>query len=365
VRVALACPYAWDAPGGVQVHVRQLAEQLRGRGHEVLVLAPAWTAPRDPGVQTVGRPIRMRYQGTVAPICFTPASFLRVGRTLRRFRPDIVHAHEPITPSTGMFAAVCAPAPVVATFHAQVERSRLMSAAAPILRPVWRRLRVRIAVSEAASGFYRSRLGDGMRIVPNGCDVGLFSVAEPRAGLPGGRRMLWASRLEPKNGFPVAVEAFRRLAQRFPDLWFLVAGDGEDRSVVRRLPPESRDRVVMLGSVPHERLPPYHAGSELFVAPAVGQHSFGIVLVEAMAAGLPIVASDIAGFREVVRHDVEGLLVSPRDPTALAASIARVLTDPGLARRLGAAGRQRAQRYRWEVVVQEIEAAYSEACWGR
>ena len=114
----------------------------------------------------------------------------------------------------------------------------------------------------------------------------------------------------------------------------------------------------MLGAVPHERLPAYHAASSLFLAPAVGQHSFGIVLVEAMAAGLPVVASDIAGFREVIRDGVEGLLVPPGHPAALADAMQRVLTEPGLAERLGAAGRERAQRYRWEVVGDDIEAVY-------
>jgi phosphatidylinositol alpha-mannosyltransferase len=361
VRVALACPYAWDAPGGVQVQVRQLARRLIERGHEVQVLAPGRAPADEPWVRIVGRPIRVGYQGTVAPICFSPASWVRVGRALRSFRPDVVHAHEPTAPSTGMFAALWAKAPVVATFHAHVERSRLLSAAAPILRVVWRRLRVRIAVSEAARGFYASRFGEDVRIVPNGCDVDLFARATPAPDLPPGRRMLWASRLEPKNGFPVAVEAFRELAASFPDLHLVVAGDGLDRSAIERLPATARDRILMLGNVPHARLPPYYAAADVFVAPAVGQHSFGLVLVEAMAAGVPVVASDIAGYREVVRGDVDGLLVPPKDPRALADGVARVLSEPDLARTFSAAGRERAQAFRWETVAGQIEAAYRDA----
>jgi phosphatidyl-myo-inositol alpha-mannosyltransferase len=361
VRVVLACPYAWDAPGGVQVHVRELAGCLRERGHEVLVLAPGKHPAEEPWVRVVGRPVSVGYQGTVAPICFSPASWVRVGKALRRFQPDVVHAHEPTSPSTAMFVALRSRAPVVATFHANVERSRLLTTALPVLRPVWRRLRVRMAVSQAAKDFYESRFGDGIRIVPNGCDVELFSSGSPAEVLPPGRRMLWTHRLDPQKGFPVAVDAFAKLASAFPDLWFVVIGDGKDRTALNRLPAPVRSRVRMLGSVAHDRLPGYLAGAEVFVAPALGQESFGLVLVEAMAAGVPVVASDIAGYREVVRKDVDGLLVPPADAAALAAAVTRVLEDRELARRLAAAGRERAQLYRWDVVVDQIESAYNDA----
>jgi phosphatidyl-myo-inositol alpha-mannosyltransferase len=365
VRVALACSYAWDAPGGVQVHVRQLAECLTDRGHQVIALAPSKSRPQEAWVRVVGKPIRMRYQGTFAPICFSPASWTRVGRILRAFRPDVVHAHEPTAPSTGMFAALRADAPVVATFHANVERSRLLTAALPILRPVWRRLRVKIAVSEAAKDFYESRFGDGLRIIPNGVDVDLFSSASPAAELPAGRRMLWTHRLDPQKGFEVAIDAFAKLSPEFPDLWLVVIGDGKDRGMVQRLPAEARSRVMMVGTVPHDRLPAYHAGADVFIAPALGQESFGLVLVEAMAAGVPVVASDIAGYREVIRNDVNGLLVPVGDPAALADAVGQVLLEPDLAKRLTEAGRARAEDFRWEGVVERIEQAYRDAIGNR
>jgi phosphatidylinositol alpha-mannosyltransferase len=250
---------------------------------------------------------------------------------------------------------------VVATFHANVERSRLLTAALPILRPVWRRLRVRIAVSEAAKEFYGSRFGDGIRVVPNGSDVGLFASASPVPSLPAGRRMLWTHRLDPQKGFPVAVEAFATLAGEFPDLWFVVIGDGRERGAIERLPAEARARVMMIGSVEHERLPAYHACADVFIAPALGQESFGLVLVEAMAAGVPVVASDIAGYREVVREDIDGLLVPPGDPAALAEAVGRVLRESDLAKRLSEAGRERAQAFRWDRVAGQIESAYRDA----
>jgi phosphatidyl-myo-inositol alpha-mannosyltransferase len=361
VRIALACPYAWDAPGGVQVHVRQLAEHLGERGHETMVLAPGWSRLVERGVRIVGRPVRIPYQGTVAPIGLSPLSVGRVGDALREFRADVVHAHEPLTPSTSMFATLRARAPVVGTFHAYAERSGLLTVAAPILRPVWRRLRVRIAVSEAAARFVETRFEGAVRIVPNGCDVELFAKAEPAQGLPPGRRLLWVGRLDRQKGFPVAIRAFAELAAELPDLTLVVAGDGRDRTAIAQLGSDARRRVVMLGTVPHHRLPAYHAAADAFIAPALGQESFGIVLVEAMAAGLPIVASDIAGYREVVGAGVEALLVPPEDASALADAVRRVLAEPVLAERLRIAGRSRAERYRWPVVVDQIEAAYTDA----
>jgi phosphatidyl-myo-inositol alpha-mannosyltransferase len=361
VRIALACPYDWDAPGGVQVHIRQLARILMERGHDVTVLTPGGRHATEPWVRVVGSPVRIGYQGTVAPICFSPSSWTAVGRELSRFGPDVVHAHEPTVPSTSLFATLRTKAPVVATFHAHVERSFLLTVVTPFLRPVWRRLRVRIAVSESAKAFYERRFGDGTRVVPNGCDVKLFGSAEPSPDLPPGRRMLWTHRLDPQKGFPVAVAAFGRLAAEFPDLHLVVIGDGKDRSAVETLPADARTRVVMLGQIQHERLPAYHAGADVFVAPALGQESFGIALVEAMAAGVPVVASDIAGYRDVVSSEVDGLLVPPGDSGRLADAVARVLADSALAQRLTAAGRDRANHFAWHRVVGLIEAAYTEA----
>jgi phosphatidylinositol alpha-mannosyltransferase len=365
MRVALACPYAWDATGGVQVHVRQLAARLLDHGHRVMVLAPASSPPAEPHVVAVGRPVRVPYNGSVAPICPTPSSAGRVRRALADFRPEIVHVHEPLVPGTAMFAARFPGPPVVATFHAYADRALLFSAIAPALRGVWRRLALRIAVSEAAAAFVARRFrSDGLRIIPNGAEVEAFAGAEP-AELPEGRRILFVNRLDRRKGFPDMLRAFALLSPRHPDALLVVAGDGKERRALRDLPTEVRDRVVMLGSVPHHLLPPYHAACEVFCAPATGRESFGIVLVEAMAAGLPVVASDIPGYREVVRHEAEGILVPPSDHRRLADAVGRLLDEPDLARRLGEAGRDRARRYSWDQVAREVEAAYEEALGGR
>ena len=360
MRILLVCPYAWDAPGGVQVHVRQLASTLRDRGHEASVIAPASGHPAEPFVRVAGRPLRVPYNESVAPISPTPRAFTATRDALKRFAPDVVHVHEPFVPGPSMFAALSARAPVVATFHAYADRSRLLAAAAPALRGLWRGLAARIAVSQAAAEFVTRPMGEGeVRIVPNGADVELFASAVP-ASLPEGRRILFVNRLDPRKGFPVMVEAFGRLAERRNDLLLVVAGDGPDRAAIDRLPAETRARVVMLGNVPHEELPPYHAAAEVFCSPATGRESFGIVLVEAMAAGVPVVATDIPGYREVVRHGLDGMLVPPRDPGALSRAIAEVLDDADAAKRFGEAGRSRAKRYSWDTVAGEIEEVYLE-----
>ena len=360
MRIALVCPYDWQAAGGVQVHIANLATQLRERGHEAVVLAPTGAVPTDPSVRSVGHPLRVSYRGTVAPIA--PLAYRRTRAVLAEVRPDVVHVHEPLTPSASMYATIASRAPVVATVHAYLDRSRAMELAAPVLRRVWSRVSIGVAVSQAAATFLRRALPRAeLEIVPNGVDVRAFADAEPRADLPAGRRIAWAHRLDPQKGFFVAVAAFAKVLAEVPDAVLLVAGDGRDRDALRLLTPAARERVHLLGAVANDRLPAIHAACDVFVAPAVGQESFGVSLVEAMAAGLPVVASDIPGYREVVTDGVEGLLVPPRDPEALAAGLVRVLREPELAARLCEAGRERAGTFDWPIVVDRLEELYGRA----
>jgi len=363
VRILLACPYAWESPGGVQVHVRELGERLLARGHEVLALAPGAIPPPEPWMRAVGRPLPLRYNRSVAPICPWPGSARRVGEAMRRFRPDVVHAHEPMSPSTSMFALLRSSAPVVATFHSAATTSRLFDLAAPALRPLARRIAVRVAVSRVAERFASSRLGGRYEIVPNGVPLDRFERARP-IDLPGTRRLLFVGRLDERKGFPVAVRAFGRLAADLPDLWLVAVGDGPDREAVRLLPPQARGRVQLVGRVDNRELAPYYAAADALLAPSLGGESFGVVLVEAMASGVPVVASDIAGYDEVVRDGVDGLLVPPGDPAAAARAVRRVLDDPDLARGLAEAGRARSREFSWERVTDRLESIYRDAAEG-
>jgi phosphatidyl-myo-inositol alpha-mannosyltransferase len=361
VRIALVCPYAWEAAGGVQVHVARLASKLLARGHDVVVLSAGIREPAEPFVRIVGRPIRIPYRGTVAAIA--PLAYRRTRDALAAFRPDVVHVHEPLTPSVSMHATIASRAPVVATVHAFLDRSRAMELAAPVLRRVWRRVTVGVAVSRAAAAFLRRALPDvAVEIVPNGIDVAAWaSPTGDVADLPPGRRIVWVHRLDPQKGFPIAVAAFAKVVAEVPDARLVVVGDGRDRETLGLLTDAVRERVDLLGVLPNDRIPAVHAAGEVLVASATGQESFGISLVEAMAAGLPVVASDIEGYREVVQDGVDGLLVPPRDPEALAAGLVRLLTEPGLAARLGEAGRERARSFDWSIVVERLEDLYVRA----
>jgi phosphatidylinositol alpha-mannosyltransferase len=259
-----------------------------------------------------------------------------------------------------MWATLEARAPVVGTFHSGATRARLYDLTAPLIRRVARRLAVRIAVSERAAAFERSRIGGAFEIIPNGVETAAFAEATP-ADLGAGTKLLFVGRLDARKGFPDAVDALRRLAARRDDLRLVVAGDGPQRGEVDRLADGDRARVRMLGRVPHAELPAVAAACDLYLGPATGGESFGVVLVEAMAAGLPVVASDIPGYDEVVRSGVDGVLVPAGDPHELAAAVARVLDDDVLASRLAEAGRTRAREFDWAPVVERVESVYDEA----
>jgi phosphatidyl-myo-inositol alpha-mannosyltransferase len=359
MKVLQACPYDWHAPGGVQMHVRQLASHLASRGHEVRVVAPGDRPAVEPWVQIVGRPVGVRFNGSRVPVCFGPRVALAVRRALRDFVPDIVHVHEHLSPSVGMFATALADAPVVATFHASYQPSMsslVYRLEALLLWRLSRRVTDGIAVSHAAAATIRSRATIRLQIVPNGVDLDRFSV---RRG-PGRARktMLFVGRLEPRKGFEDAVLAFEALACGSPNLDLHVVGTGPAQDAIRHLAPSLRERVTMFGAVSDDNLPRHYAAADLFVAPSTGRESFGVVLLEAMASGLPIVTSDIDGYREVVRHEREGLLVPPSDPLAVADAVLRLIGDDVLARRLGDAGRIRARDYAWTRVAREVEAIY-------
>jgi phosphatidylinositol alpha-mannosyltransferase len=224
---------------------------------------------------------------------------------------------------------------------------------------VWRKVALGLAVSKAAADCIESRTAARVRVIPNGIDTTTFSEV-PANGKPAARRVLFVGRLDKRKGFPVVVRAFAMLAGRFPDLALVVVGDGPDRACVERLPPEIRARVVMRGTCRDAELVSDYASAAVFLAPALGCESFGVVLLEAMSAGLPVVASDIQGYREVARDSAEAILVPPGDAAALAEAAGRILSDPDLAHSLGERGRSRARQFAWEAVAASVEAVYEE-----
>ncbi|MEP7381747.1 MAG: glycosyltransferase family 4 protein [Gemmatimonadota bacterium] len=363
MRIIQVSPYSWDAPGGVQIHIRQLTRHLQERGHDVLVLAPGDSPGVHGHVHIVGRTFSTFSNGSEARISVSPRTLGNLTREMRAFMPDVVHVHEPFCPAIGLTAVWSSPAPVVGTFHSYFAREtvdgRLYTAVAPFLRPIWRRVNRRVAVSQAARHSAKGRLGKGdVKILPNGVEVERFATATPARDVPTGRNLLFVGRLEPRKGLPFAMRAFAQLADRYPDLSLIVVGDGPERDAMSAVPEALRPRVHMMGKVSYEALPSYHRAADIFISPATGAESFGIVLVEAMAAGLPIVASNIPGYREVARDGRESVLVTPSNTDALAQGIAHLLDRPALAAQLGANGSQRALDYAWDHIIDELEQLY-------
>jgi phosphatidyl-myo-inositol alpha-mannosyltransferase len=382
VRVGLVCPYEWTVPGGVGNHVRALAGELRRLGHEVEVLAPAERPVDEPGFVGLGGSLAVPYNGSVARIAFGPRTLVRVRRALAAGGYDLLHVHEPLSPSVGLLAVTqtrgsgglklrppVPSIPTVGTFHANLDRSLALTAASPLLRRAYDRLACRIAVSASARDTWQRHFGGTMAVIPNGVAPEFFACPEP---LPGwqddGPTVLFVGRLEPRKGLAYLVRAFLRLKPAFPRLRLLVVGRDDRRQqekAMAMVPARLRPDLSFVGAVAQADLPGYYASADVFCAPSLGGESFGIVLAEAMAVGLPVVCSDIGGYRDVVHDGSDGLLVPPRDPEALAAALGGLLDNPARRAAMGQAARAAARRYAWPVVAAEVADAYRAAVAGR
>lgn len=367
MRLALVCPYDWARHGGVRGHVASLAAQL-ARRHEVRILAPASAPPGGDGIDGlavgVGRPLPVPYNRSVAPVAVSPLAARRVLRALADFDPDVVHVHEPLAPAVSAAAAAFGPRPVVGTFHAWSSSDRLYRLVAPAGRRVAARLDARVAVSPAAQQFAAGALSlplGAFRVVPNGVDVAAYAGAEPIPDLADRDRplLLFVGRLEPRKGLDVLVRAFLRLRAAQPRVRLCVVGEGPERRRCQEMvPPSIRPDVLFVGTVAEDDKPRYHASADLFVAPNSGGESFGIVLLEAMAAGLPLVATDIPGFRTVAKDGRQGRLVPPGDAFALADALATLLANDKLRTAMAAEGRRTADEYDWPRVARRVEDVY-------
>jgi phosphatidyl-myo-inositol alpha-mannosyltransferase len=360
MRVGIVCPYSWDIPGGVQAHVRDLAEALIGLGHQVSVLTPGdEDAPYPPYVVAAGRAVPVRYNGSVARLQFGPVSATRVRRWLREGRFDVLHVHEPAAPSLSLLAVMLARGPIVATFHTATERSRVLEFSAGILQPFLEKIGGRIAVSAAARKVQVEHLGSDAVEIPNGVAVDAYDV-EPLPGYPreGGTVGFVGRYDEPRKGMPVLLDALARLAPDRPDLRLVVAGRGDTAELLAGLPPVLADRVDLLGLVSERDKARMLRSVDVYCAPNTGGESFGIILLEAMAAGAPIVASDLEAFRRVLDDGRAGLLFGVGDGADLARSLATLLDDPAGRAELSAAGSRLVHNFDWPVVARQVLTVY-------
>jgi phosphatidylinositol alpha-mannosyltransferase len=364
VRIGIVCPYSFDVPGGVQNHVRELAESLIGLGHQVSVLGPADDdAVLPPYVVSAGRAVPVPYNGSVARLAFGPLSAARVRRWLGGGNFDVLHVHEPFSPSLSFLAVLSARGPVVATFHTAMIRSRAMVAAQGVLQLAAEKITGRIAVSELARKVQVEHFGSSAWEIPNGVDVSRFAVAEPMPGWPGeGGAIGFLGRYsEPRKGFPLLCDAFARLAAERPGLRLLVAGRGEPDEAVEHLPAAVRERVVFLGMVSEQDKARMLRSVDVYVAPNTGGESFGMILTEAMAAGTPVVASDLDAFRRVLDGGRAGALFPNGDASALTETLGRLLDDPATREHLVARARGVVAAYDWPVVTARVLEVYRTA----
>ena len=362
MRVGIVCPYTWDVPGGVQAHVHDLAEHLLGLGHEVSVLTPVDDpegADLPSYVVPAGRAVPVPYNGSVARLVFGPLSLARTRRWVREGDFDVLHVHEPTVPSVSMLACFAASGPMVATFHTATARSRALQVFGTALQPALEKVTGRIAVSPAARRVVVEHLGGDAVLVPNGVDVGRFAGATPLPGRPSGPTVVFLGRIdEGRKGLAVLLEALPELVRLVPDVRLLVAGPGDADDVREAVPASLRDRVELLGMVSDDDKPRVFASGHVYCAPNTHGESFGIVLVEAMAAGTPVVASDLEAFRRVLDDGRAGVLVPVRDPGALAGALGALLHDPERRAELAECGRAVVQRYDWSTITAQVVAVY-------
>ena len=360
MRVAIVCPYAWDRFGGVQSHIRALARTLVARGHEAAVIAPQLRGGlrlEEEGITFVGRAVRVLANGSVAPLAFGPVAAADLRDALEDFKPEVVHLHEPLIPSLSLLAlATNVEAATVGTFHAAAESSLGYRGAKAVLSKAADRLDVRTAVSPAAHALAARYFPGDYAITPNGIETHRFASADP-ADLGSGKNVLFLGRLESRKGLEVLIKAMATLVDL--DLTLVVAGSGPEKRSSRSLAERSGVRIQWLGKVAEEDKVGIYRAADVYCCPALGGESFGIVLIEAMAAGTPVVCSDLDAFKAVTGTAAE--LVPPGDAAALGRALRRVLTANGKAEAMRAAGRTVAGRYSWDTLVPNVESVYARA----
>ena len=368
MKVGLVSPYDYTHPGGVSNHIRYLSHWLEQLGHEVRIFAPSGRrqAEREiAGFYRIGRVFPLPGNDSVARITLSFHLAHRVAEILGEERFDVLHFHEPLMPALPLTLLRTSRTVHVATFHAFARSNLGYYYGRPILRTYLRHLHETIAVSQPAADFVRHYFPQlHPHVIPNGVDVQRF-----RPGLAPIRHLrddcvnvLFVGRLEKRKGLRDLLQAYGYLAARLNRVRLIVVGDGPLRHRVESYVSNQRlPNVVVTGSVPDQVLPRFHNSADIFCAPSTGRESFGIVLLEAMATGLPVVATEIPGYLSVLEPGVDSLTVRPKRPVELGGALTVLARDGVLRRRLGEAGLVKAQRYAWPVVTGRVIDVYRQA----
>jgi phosphatidylinositol alpha-mannosyltransferase len=369
MRLAIVSPYSWTVPSGVNSHVLSLVAQLENTGHEVWVIAPAGNLSRS-GAKLptnfirAGRTFPVPSNGSIAHANMWPFMLQKMNRILSSKDFDLVHVHEPTIPSVGAAATMMAKVPVVGTFHAAGGASHYYERWRPLAERILCSVTLRIAVSEAARDCVIGHFPAEYRVIPNGIDLSTY--AEARNGKKVKGRVLFIGRPEPRKGLQVLIQAFRGVRQRIPGASLALVGPSHEElhslmSHAKGCSPEDFRGVVALGRVSLAAKIEEMRQAELLCAPSLGGESFGIVLTEALAAGVPVVASDIPGYRAVLAEGAVGVLVPPGNVAALEGLLISTLENRELRADLARSGLARAERYSWDRVVNQVVEAYGDA----
>ena len=363
MKIGLVSPYDFSVPGGVNTHICHLADNYRCLGHNVRILAPASrreAVQRDDLIVMGQRTIGLPAGGSVAHITLSLTLGPLVDRVLAREAFDIIHLHEPFVPLLPFQVLRRSKGLNVATFHAAKDQGRQWYAYfRPAISHWWPRIQGKIAVSPAALGMIERYFEDHYEIIPNGVDYQRFATPVPPFPQfkDGKLNLLFLGRLEKRKGLPYLLQAYAQVKARLPESRLIIVGpDGGmlagAEAFVRR--EGLTDDVVFTGYVPEEDKPRYYRTADVFCAPNTGNESFGVILLEAMAAGTPVIASNIEGFAHVVAHEQEGLLMPPRNAAALAGALVQLLGDADRRREMGRRGQEKACQFSWDRVSQQV-----------
>lgn len=366
MKIALVSAYDLAFPGGVGEHIMHLADHLQRLGHLVQIIAP-WSGQGDlqpePVIHRIGTVVPVPVNGSVARITLSPTVDQRVRAILRAERFDIIHLHEPLMPVLPLTVLRHSHAVNVGTFHAYRPSHLAYLYGKPILHPFFQRLHGRIAVSSAARDFVGQYFDADYAIIPNGIELARFNQVDAPLPVREADRptILFVGRFdEPRKGFRYLLRALPLVRRVYPTVRLVVVGRGEADQYQHLLGSQWQNQVIFAGCVSREALPRYYAGCDIFCSPAIGRESFGLVLLEAMASGRPIVASNIRGYAGVMTHEHEGLLVEPKNAEALAAGLLRLLNDQRLRQQLGERGRRTAAAHDWQEVSRRVVRYYRE-----
>jgi len=367
LKIGIVCPYGWDTPGGVQIHIKELSQWLIAKGHEVSVLAPVTDEGShiEPWVVSAGRPISIPYNGAVAKVIFGPLASSRVKQWISNGNFDLLHLHEPAIPSLSLLAGWAGDGPMVATFHAAANPQKVANAIGTMLDPLIERITAKIAVSEIARETLKDRFHTEAVVIPNGIDTSKFEGIGARSEWALPNTLGFIGRFdEPRKGLAVLLAAIPKIVREIPNLRILVAGPGNPSDFDKLVPSELRDRITFLGRISEIEKAQFFKSISLYIAPNTGSESFGIILAEAMAAKTPIVASNLPAFNKLLDDGRSGAIFASENSDDLAKTILDLLANTAKRDEIAIAGYAKAKSFDWNSVGEQILSVYEMALSG-